>query len=486
MMPMILTVFLSNNEQILTEVPITPETTCRDVVEFCKEPGEGSCHLAEVWRGNERPIPFDYMMYEHLQKWGPRREEVKFFLRHEDSPTESSEQVRGAASPTQPPVWGTESLSARGAAGRRLRADREVACSSQHFIQDPTGLQEPEGEGPGLRTVSSGHRAEETQAVPGVKVRLAGDRPPRRGAPVRPESTPQKKTCPWSPSVTPAHTPVGGPTPVIRPLVQMSELCKPEADLQAPVQAQGPVEAQLFGTEGEEAASPSSSSSPVRAHPPTQAESLSQEALGVLMADLVGFLLLKYRTKEPTSKAEMLSMILRDHWDHFPVVFSHACECMQLVCGMDVKEVDPSKHTYVLVPTLGLTWDAMLTDGQSTPKAGLLVMLLAVILLEGECASEEEVWEALSVMGVYAGSSTASMGSPGSCSPKCGCRRATWSTGRCPTATPPPTSSCGVSGANMETSKWQVLEYLLRVHRWDPRSFPSLSAEAVSIEEEGP
>jgi hypothetical protein len=49
---MILTVFLSNNEQILTEVPITPETTCRDVVEFCKEPGEGGCHLAEVWRGS--------------------------------------------------------------------------------------------------------------------------------------------------------------------------------------------------------------------------------------------------------------------------------------------------------------------------------------------------------------------------------------------------------------------------------------------------
>ncbi|NXP73677.1 ASPP1 protein, partial [Ramphastos sulfuratus] len=95
---MILTVFLSNNEQILTEVPITPETTCRDVVEFCKEPGEGSCHLAEVWRGNERPIPFDHMMYDHLQKWGPRREEVKFFLRHEESPAESNEQsVRQAS-----------------------------------------------------------------------------------------------------------------------------------------------------------------------------------------------------------------------------------------------------------------------------------------------------------------------------------------------------------------------------------------------------
>ncbi|XP_069590565.1 apoptosis-stimulating of p53 protein 1 isoform X3 [Ranitomeya imitator] len=93
MMPTILTVFLSNNEQILTEVPITPETTCRDVVEFCKEPGEGACHLAEVWRGNERPLPFDHLMFEHLQKWGPRKEEVKFFLRHDDFPSESNEQA---------------------------------------------------------------------------------------------------------------------------------------------------------------------------------------------------------------------------------------------------------------------------------------------------------------------------------------------------------------------------------------------------------
>ncbi|KAJ8269967.1 hypothetical protein GJAV_G00108780 [Gymnothorax javanicus] len=90
MMPMILTVYLSSNEQTAAEVPVTPETRCRDVVDFCKEPGESGCHLAEVWRGNERAIPFDHMMYEHLQKWGPRKQEVKFFLRHEDSPTESS------------------------------------------------------------------------------------------------------------------------------------------------------------------------------------------------------------------------------------------------------------------------------------------------------------------------------------------------------------------------------------------------------------
>ncbi|XP_023668580.1 apoptosis-stimulating of p53 protein 1-like isoform X2 [Paramormyrops kingsleyae] len=92
MMPMILTVYLSKGEQAVAEVPVTPETTCRDVVDVCRAPGEGSCHLAEVWRGNERAIPSEHLMYEHLQKWGARRSEVKFFLRHVDSPAETGSQ----------------------------------------------------------------------------------------------------------------------------------------------------------------------------------------------------------------------------------------------------------------------------------------------------------------------------------------------------------------------------------------------------------
>lgn len=56
---MFLTVYLSNNDQHFTEVPVTPDTLCRDVVELCKEPGETDCHLAEVWRGSgESPCHF--------------------------------------------------------------------------------------------------------------------------------------------------------------------------------------------------------------------------------------------------------------------------------------------------------------------------------------------------------------------------------------------------------------------------------------------
>ncbi|XP_048393564.1 protein phosphatase 1, regulatory subunit 13Bb isoform X2 [Stegostoma tigrinum] len=140
---MILTVYLSNNEQGLTEVPITPETTCKDVIEFCKEPGEIGCHLAEVWRGNERAIPSDHMMYEHLQKWGPRREEVKFFLRHEDSPNENIEQS-GHQSQDQLNRWNGIHLSTdkrfeNGGGNPRVELTlselQEMASRQQHQIE---------------------------------------------------------------------------------------------------------------------------------------------------------------------------------------------------------------------------------------------------------------------------------------------------------------------------------------------------------------
>ncbi|KAG7462903.1 hypothetical protein MATL_G00189650 [Megalops atlanticus] len=95
MMPMFLTVYLSNNDQHFTEVPITPETFCRDVVELCKEPGEVDCYLAEMWRGSERAVGEGERMLDVLQRWGQQRAEVRFFLRHERPPSRDSGGSRG-------------------------------------------------------------------------------------------------------------------------------------------------------------------------------------------------------------------------------------------------------------------------------------------------------------------------------------------------------------------------------------------------------
>uniref|UniRef100_A0A3P8SYY6 Tumor protein p53 binding protein, 2a n=1 Tax=Amphiprion percula TaxID=161767 RepID=A0A3P8SYY6_AMPPE len=98
MMPMFLTVYLSNNDQHFTEVPVTPETLCRDVVELCKEPGETDCHLSEMWRGSERAVGDGERMLDVLQRWGQHRAEVRFFLRHNRAPSRESGGSRGPES----------------------------------------------------------------------------------------------------------------------------------------------------------------------------------------------------------------------------------------------------------------------------------------------------------------------------------------------------------------------------------------------------
>uniref|UniRef100_A0AAQ4QHZ9 Protein phosphatase 1, regulatory subunit 13Ba n=1 Tax=Gasterosteus aculeatus aculeatus TaxID=481459 RepID=A0AAQ4QHZ9_GASAC len=82
MLPVILTVYLNDTQQMLTEVPVTPATRVIDVVEYCKEAGEGECHLAEVWNGHERVLPQEVLLLDLLQQWGARRPEVGFYLRH--------------------------------------------------------------------------------------------------------------------------------------------------------------------------------------------------------------------------------------------------------------------------------------------------------------------------------------------------------------------------------------------------------------------
>uniref|UniRef100_A0A8D0ABU2 Tumor protein p53 binding protein, 2a n=1 Tax=Sander lucioperca TaxID=283035 RepID=A0A8D0ABU2_SANLU len=136
-MPMFLTVYLSNNDQHFTEVPVTPETLCRDVVELCKEPGEADCHLSEMWRGSERAVGDGERMLDVLQRWGQHRAEVRFFLRHNRAPSRESGRC---PSPTHSPTAQTtdNEAEARVATPRMdmtLAELQEMAARQQQQIE---------------------------------------------------------------------------------------------------------------------------------------------------------------------------------------------------------------------------------------------------------------------------------------------------------------------------------------------------------------
>ncbi|XP_057200496.1 protein phosphatase 1, regulatory subunit 13Ba isoform X3 [Triplophysa rosa] len=180
MMPMILTVFLSDNQQLLTEVPITPETQCKDVVEFCKEAGESGCHLAEVWRGKERAIPMDQLIFEHLRKWGQRRQEVKFYLRHEESPITNIAQGDQTSEVANRKSGGNSDKSCNNVVGNprveltlselqemAMRQQQQIEAQQQMLIAKEQRLQYLKQQGP-----RQGHSVPESEKLQRLRERV--------------------------------------------------------------------------------------------------------------------------------------------------------------------------------------------------------------------------------------------------------------------------------------------------------------------------
>ncbi|XP_052027091.1 melanoma-associated antigen 10-like [Apodemus sylvaticus] len=117
-----------------------------------------------------------------------------------------------------------------------------------------------------------------------------------------------------------------------------------------------------------------------------------QHALSSKATDLVQFLLLKYKMKELTNKAEVVEKIIKDDEQYYSRIFNEAAEGLKLVFGIDVIEVDPVVHTYALVTALGITYNGMLTDIQDMPKTSLLIIALGIICMHDHRVHEDVIW----------------------------------------------------------------------------------------------
>ncbi|XP_012582541.1 PREDICTED: melanoma-associated antigen 4-like [Condylura cristata] len=202
------------------------------------------------------------------------------------------------------------------------------------------------------------------------------------------------------------------------------------------------------------------------------------------MSNLVCFLLLKYCRKETTSKAEMLREVLGNDQKHFPSVFSEACKCMQLVFGIDVTEAEPGGDTYGLTTTLGLTYDGLTSPEQTMPKTGLLVIVLGVILLGGDCASEAHMWEALSMMGLYVGSKHVIFGEPRELLTEVWVQEQYLEYRQVPNSDPAQFEFLWGARAHAETNKMEVLARFLKINSLNSNSFLPVPQEAREKEQE--
>ncbi|VCW69313.1 unnamed protein product [Gulo gulo] len=151
---------------------------------------------------------------------------------------------------------------------------------------------------------------------------------------------------------------------------------------------------------------------------------------------LVYYLLYKYQMKEPITKADMLKNVIQIYKNHFHEILWKASEHLELVFGLDMKEVDPNRNIYVLVNKLESSYNGRVNENGGVPKTGLLMTVLGVIFTKGNCATEEQVWFL-------------------------------WG-----------------PRAHAETSKMRVLEFVAKIHNTVPSAFPTWYEEALRDEEE--
>ncbi|XP_045716379.1 melanoma-associated antigen B16-like [Phyllostomus hastatus] len=214
----------------------------------------------------------------------------------------------------------------------------------------------------------------------------------------------------------------------------------------------------------------------------TGPKDITTDALDERVALLVDFLLIKYHMKEPVTKVEMLMIISEEYQDHFTDILLQASERMQMIFGLDVKEIDPIHHCYAIVIRLGITYDGMLHGEKGVPKTGILILLLGAIFMNGNRATEEEIWKILSVMKLYPGKKHAIFGDPSCLITKHFVEEEYLKYQQVANSDPAQFEFLWGPRAHAETTKMQVLTYLAKVYGSDPRSFPSQYEEAFQEE----
>ncbi|KAM9576927.1 melanoma-associated antigen 10-like [Trichechus inunguis] len=239
-----------------------------------------------------------------------------------------------------------------------------------------------------------------------------------------------------------------------------------------------------LSTSHEDSSSAEEEESPSTAQTSVGTESSPRDPLEEKVTDLVEFLLLKYQMRQPITKAEMLNTVIKRYKNQFTVIFERACKCMEVVFGVDVKEVDPTIHSYALVNSLDLTYGTMLIDEQSMPKNGLLIIILGMIFLEGNCSSEEEMWEFLNMMGVYAGREHFIYGEPRQLITRDWVQENYLEYRQVPNSDPARYEFLWGPRAHAETNKIKVLEFLAKINGTELSSFSPWYEEALKDEEE--
>ncbi|XP_075394449.1 melanoma-associated antigen B1-like [Tenrec ecaudatus] len=201
---------------------------------------------------------------------------------------------------------------------------------------------------------------------------------------------------------------------------------------------------------------------------------------------LLLLLLNKYKEKEPVTKTEIMKVIGRRNKVAYRGIMNFASKMLDMVFCLNLKEMDPFTHSYILLRKLYFTEDGGILDGDGDrgfPRYGLLMALLSFIYVKGGRATEDEMWEYLHRLAVYDGEKHIIFGDPRKFITKDLVQEMYLEYVLVPYSVPPCFELLWGPRAHAVTSKLQALEFYVKLTGTNPAAFP-LQYEAALREEE--
>ncbi|KAL0588034.1 Melanoma-associated antigen B17 [Plecturocebus cupreus] len=222
---------------------------------------------------------------------------------------------------------------------------------------------------------------------------------------------------------------------------------------------------------------------PISSQGPSFSES-SGDLLNVKTGQLVQFLLNKYIRKEPITKEAMLKVINRKYKKHFPEILRRSAENVEVVFGLELKEMDPRHQFYMLFSKLDFPDQEGLSDGRDFTKTGVLMVILSTIFMRGNRATEEEMWECLNAVGMNKGTKHFIFGEPQELVTKDLVRKGYLEYQQVPSSDPPRYEFLWGPRAHAETSKMKILEFVAKLNDTVASTYQPQYEEALRDEEE--
>lgn len=193
---------------------------------------------------------------------------------------------------------------------------------------------------------------------------------------------------------------------------------------------------------------------------------------------LVKYLMIKDYKKIPIKRSDMMKDVIREYDEHFPEIIERATYTLEKKFGIHLKEIDKEEHLYILICTRDSS-ARLLGKTKDTPRLSLLLVILGIIFMNGNRASEAVLWEALRKMGLRPGVRHPFLGDLRKLITDDFVKQKYLEYKKIPNSSPPEYEFLWGLRACHETSKMRVLRFIAQNQNRDPREWKAHFLEAV-------